>query len=219
MKRIIKASLLLFGVVVSGSFIASGCANVTVNEDDPEALYQAAENEIQNDRYQFALDRLRMVRNKFPYSRFSSLAQLRIADVYFLQESFVEAASAYQTFRDLHPKHEKTSYASFRIGESYFQETPGTIARDLSPAKRAHEAFLNFTRLYPSDPLNAEAKNRLLEIEEMLAEKEVLIGRYYLRKDRVDASKSRFQNVISKYPKTNASKDAAQLLEQIKGDQ
>ena len=218
MKRHVQVFSLLSLFLLPGTLILSGCSSVAVNENDPEALYQAAEEEIRNDRYQFALDRLRMVRNKFPYSRFSSLAQLRIADVYFLQETFVEAASAYQTFRDLHPKHEKTPYASYRVGESYFQETPGNVARDLSPAKRAHDAFKNFIRLYPSDPQTADAKSRLLQIEEKLAEKEIAIGKYYRRKDRVEASKARFQSVVRQYPQTQAAKEAEQLLKRLQGD-
>ena len=77
-----------------------------MNEGDPTSIFKAAGEDIESDRFQLALDKLRMVKNRFPYSKFSVLAQLKIADVYFLQESFTEAAAAYETFGDLYPKHE-----------------------------------------------------------------------------------------------------------------
>ena len=67
------------------------------------------------------IDKLKIIKNKYPYSKYALDASLRLADVYFLQESYTEAALAYESFRDLHPKHEKVPYAMFRIGTFLFQ--------------------------------------------------------------------------------------------------
>src|SRR5436305_4595321 len=97
-------------VLVLLSILYAGCAGTPVDENDPASLFKDAESDIQSDHYQIAVEKLRSIKNKFPYSKYALDAQLRIADVYFLEESYAEAAAAYETFKDLHPKHEKAGY-------------------------------------------------------------------------------------------------------------
>src|SRR6476619_147606 len=122
--RVWLAKTFIFLAVMNAASSLPGCSGKAIDENDPAALYKDAEDDIKNDHYQIAIDKLRSIRNKFPYSKYAVDAQLRLADVYFLQEDFAEAAAAYETFRDLHPKHEKTSYAMFRIGKSYYKDSP-----------------------------------------------------------------------------------------------
>src|SRR4051794_12993325 len=117
-----KSSILF--LIISLLISIAGCSSAPVDENDPASLLKEAEEEIQSDHYQMAIDKLRAIKNKFPYSKFAVDAQLRIADVYFLQESFAEAATSYESFRDLHPKHEKVGYAMFKAAKSYFNDIP-----------------------------------------------------------------------------------------------
>src|SRR6478735_2734813 len=142
MNRFASARSTIFALLLLAAF--SRCAGKTVDENDPGELYKEAEEEISSDHYQLAIDKLRSVKNRFPYSKYATDAQLRIADVYYLQELYAEAALSYESFRDLHPKHEKTPYAMFRIGKSYFSDIPANIARDLTPAYRAQDAFKEY---------------------------------------------------------------------------
>ncbi len=48
-----------------------GCSGKSVDENDPKALFEDAEESIKGDQYQIAIDKLRMIRNKFPYSKYS----------------------------------------------------------------------------------------------------------------------------------------------------
>src|SRR5437870_1063058 len=104
MRTLAVASLVTTLGSLSGTLV--GCSGKAIDENDPGALYGEAEEDIKNDHYQIAIDKLRAIKNKYPYSKFAVDAQLRIADVYFLQESWGEAATSYEAFRDLHPKHE-----------------------------------------------------------------------------------------------------------------
>src|SRR6478736_2451275 len=101
------ASLAL-GLILLNSIpvLFTGCAGKGVSEEDPASLYADAEEDIKSDHYQIAIDKLRIIKNKFPYSKYAIDSQLRIADVLFMQEAYGEAAVSYETFRDLHPKHE-----------------------------------------------------------------------------------------------------------------
>lgn len=199
-----------FATLTGGSL--SGCGGKSVSEADPAALYKDAEEDISSDRYQLAIDKLRMVRNKFPYSKYAVDAQLRIADVYYMQELYPEAASNYETFRDLHPKHEKVAYAMFRIGKSYFKDIPGTIARDLTPAQKALDAYNEFLRRFPTAPESAEAHKDVADCRKVLAEKELYIGNFYYKRDFYESAKPRYEKILELYSDTPSSSEAQYKL-------
>ncbi len=192
-----------------------GCSGKKIDENDPAALMQEAEDDIKNDHYQIAIDKLRIIKNKFPYSKLSIDAQLRIADVYFLQESFGEAALAYESFRDLHPKHEQVSYAMFRIGKSYFKDTPSHIARDLTPATKALEAYQEFLKRFSGDPNAEESRKNIAEIRSILAEKELSIANFYYKRLKYSSAQNRLQKVLDLYPETPSAQEAQSKLKAI----
>lgn len=207
----------LTGLLAIGIFghLLFGCSGKDVDENDPAALLKEAEEDISSDHYQMALDKLRAVKNKFPYSKESVEAQLRIADVYFMQESFAEAALSYETFRDLHPKHEKTPYAMFRIGKSHFSDHPGTIARDLGSLQRAVDAYAEFTKRFPTAKDADEARKDAAEAKAQLAEKELYIANFYLKRDDAASAKGRLEKIVEKYQDTPSFEEAKQKLARI----
>ena len=141
----------------------TGCSSKKINEDDPKEMYSDAESDIKNDRYLLALDKLRVIKSKFTYTSYGALAQLKIADVYFLQESYPEAASAYETFVELYPKHEKSAYALFRAGESQFLDIPSNVARDLKSAESAIQTLDLYAKKYPT----GESLQKALEMRQL----------------------------------------------------
>jgi outer membrane protein assembly factor BamD len=211
-KRLFTALMLGFALIQIGHF---GCAGKPIEEQDPADIYRAAEDDISSDHYLLAVDKLRLIKNKYPYSKFALDAQLRLADVYFLQESYTEAALAYESFRDLHPKHPKVDYAMFRVGKSYYKDIPSPLARDLTPAQKAVDAYNDFLHRFPADPNAAEAKTDLADARRMLAEKELYIANFYYKRDFYDSAKGRFQKIIDLYPETDAAKESRDKLSRI----
>lgn len=206
----------LFAVCAALSLpVFSGCASKPFDESDPAQLYQDAEDEIKSDHYQIAIDKLRVVKNKFPYSKYSLEAQLRIADVLFLQESFAEAAANYETFRDLHPRHEKVAYAMFRAGKSYFMDIPSPLSRDLTPGQKALDAYNEFVRRFPADEHAAEARKDIVDTRKILADKELYIGDFYLKRDYLESAKPRYMKILAMYPDTETAKDAQERINKI----
>jgi outer membrane protein assembly factor BamD len=193
----------------------AGCSSAPITENEPERLYKEAVEDIESDHYQIAIEKLKTIRNKFPYSSFATEAQLKIADVYFLQESWAEAALAYEAFRDLHPKHEKVPYAMFKAALSYFNDMPGTVARDLTAGQKALDAFNDFLRRFPSAPESAEARTHVAECRKLLAEKELYIGDFYYKRDVYHSAKPRYQKIVDLYPETKAAEEAKSKLAKI----
>src|ERR1041385_710242 len=102
-----------------------------------DANYKIAEEYEKDERFEEAITKYREVQNKFPYSRYAVMAKLKVADIQYSRENYIEAQNAYQLFKDLHPKHEKIDYVTFRLGMSYYMQLPSTIDRDLTQANKA----------------------------------------------------------------------------------
>jgi outer membrane protein assembly factor BamD len=212
MKNNFLSPLIFLGLLALGASLWTGCASKSVNESDPKAMYEDADQDINNDRYLLALDKLRIVKSKFSYTSYGALAQLRIGDVYFLQDSFPEAASAYETFVELYPKHEKASYATFRAGESYFNDIPSTIARDLRTAESAIQTFTTYLKKYPNGEFSIKSREMKSKAYNKLAEKEFEIAQFYIHRKKFDSAKVRLRKIIDQYSESDILGKARDLL-------
>ncbi len=188
--------------------IFGGCSGKGLDENNPQAVYENAEEDIQDKHYESALEKMKNVKNKFPYSNYAVRAKLRIADIHFLQESFIESAGAYESFRDLHPKHEKADYVLFQIGESYYFQLPSTIDRDLAPAIKSIQAYKDLKTIYPQSQYIGKASEHMKDSTEKLALKEKYIADFYFIRDQFDSAAKRFEKITVKYPGVSIEEEA-----------
>ena len=203
-------------ILISFSFLLNqGCSTKKINENDPKEMFQDAEDDINNDRFLLALDKLRVIKNKFAYTSYGSLAQLRIADVYFKQESFPEAASAYETFVELYPKHEKSPYALFRAGESQFLDIPTNTARDLKSAENAIITLDLYCNKYPKGEFFEKARNMKNQAYDRLAEKELIIAEFYIKRKKPDSARLRLNKILDNFSNSSSASKAKELLKTL----
>ena len=195
--------------------LGSGCSSGKVNESDPKSMYEDAEKDIKNDRYLLALDKLRVVKSKFSYTSYGALAQLRIGDVYFLQESYPEAASAYESFVELYPKNEKAAYALFRAGESHFKDIPAKTERDLKSAESTISTLNNYIKKFPTGEFIARANEMKSFAYNKLGEKELSIAEFYIRRKKNDAARIRLQKLLDLYGESASAEKAKELLKKL----
>ena len=210
-----KRSLFLLIVIATQMVAVSsfwGCAGKSVDENDPAAMMADAEEDIKSDHYQIALEKLRTVKNKFPYSKYSSEALLRISDVYFMQESYGEAALSYESFKDLHPKHEKVPYAMYRMSKSYYNDMPSSVHRDLSSGKKAEDAYSEFLKRFPNAPEAAEARRDLKDARNRLALKEMDVAEFYMHWNSYRSARARFKKLLEMYPDCDVATSAQNRL-------
>ena len=207
----------LFGMsaIIVTSSLWSGCATKTLNESSPKEMYDDANQDIDNDRYLLALDKLRIVKSKFSYSNYGALAQLRMGDVYFLQDSFPEAAAAYETFVELYPKNEKAAYALFRAGESYFNDIPSTVQRDMRSAESAISSFTIYMKKYPNGESVEKARDLKKKAYNKLAAKEMEVAEFYIRRKKPDAARVRLQKLLDQYGESDIAPKAKELIQHL----
>lgn len=205
-------SIVIISIVtmLAGGFY--GCSGKEIADGDPAVLMKDAESDIESDRLALAIEKLRLVRNKHPYSNLAIDAHLRIADVYFMQEEWAEAAAQYDSFRELHPKHEKVSYALFRTAKSYFNDSPTNVARDQSSAQRARNHYEEYVRRFPTGKEADDARHDLAEAKKRLSEKELYVANFYFKRDFFDSAKTRYEKLIEAYPESEAAVEAKEKL-------
>jgi outer membrane protein assembly factor BamD len=193
--------------------ILAGCSAETIDNDSPaEKQYAEGERLLQKDRYVEAVERFRILKSRYPYSKYAALATLKIGDVHYQEESYIEAASAYQVFRELYPKHEMAAYALFRIAESQYNEVPSSVDRDLQPAHGAIEAYTKLIRDYPSYEKVPEAQKKLHELKGKLAEKEDYVANFYYKRGLYQAAAGRYAYVVDNYADFGHNRDALYRL-------
>jgi|SRR6185312_10546770 len=196
MLRVIIPILLL----ISATSFLSACSSDEKHADTPEASFATAQEFDKDERFEEAIKRYQELKNKFPYSRYATMAELAIADDYFKQESYPEAQVAYQAFKDLHPKHPQIDYVTYRLAMSFFNQLPGTVDRDLSLAKSTVLYFDEVISQYPNSQYLAECREKKTATLKMLAGKEDYIADFYFKRGKYDSALLRYDGLIRKYP-------------------
>jgi len=129
-------------------------------------------------------------------------ALLLLADSYYLDGgavNFVQAEAKYRDFLNRFPTSEQAAYAQFQVANSLAgrMEKPD---RDQSATENALAAYQELIRLYPTTEYVAQARSRIGEVRERLAEHEFVIGAFYYRRGIQSAAIDRFETLLETYP-------------------
>ena len=103
--------------------------------------------------------------------------------------------------------------AQLKIANIHYQQMEKSD-RDYTHAKRAEDEYRKVILQYPDSKLVPEAKQRLLEVQEVLADREFGIGRFYYLRESYPASIARLQSLVEKYPLYSRADEALYLLGQ-----
>jgi outer membrane protein assembly factor BamD len=181
--------------------ILAGCASSEkIDPNTAEGAYKLGLSYAEDERYEEAVAQFATVKNKFPYSRFATEAELKIADIQFEREFFIEAQNAYQIFKELHPRHPKSDYVTYQLAMSFFEQLPSTIDRDLSLADQAILYFEEVINSYSTSKYMKKARKKRKKCKQMLAEKILYIADFYFIRDIYDSALTRYEQLLREYP-------------------
>ncbi len=166
---------------------------------EAEILYKEALELVKDKRYILAQGKLNTIRSKFQYSYFSTHAELLSADILFQQENFSESAAAYIVFKNLHPKHLKYEYVSWKIGESFFKQLPSTFDRDLSACLEAVKYYKEYIRNFPKGRYLKDSKSKIKSCEYKNMQKEKYIASFYMRRKIYRSALYRYFDIIKRF--------------------
>ena len=185
-------------------------------EQPDKVLYQKATNEITHARYEVGRLTLQTLINTYPDSEYLSKAKLSIADSYYSEggvSGLTQAEAEYKDFITFFPTAPEAPEAQYRVGMSHERQM-AKADRDQTEAKLADAEFKEFLLKYPDSPMIPRVKGRLRQTQEVLAQGEYFTANYYYVHNAFPAARSRFQEIVDKYPDFSAGDTALYYLGQ-----
>lgn len=182
-------------------------------------LYEKGVAKMEKDNCVEAVKLFERLRSKYPFTSESILAELRIADCDFQQQDYAQAAVRYKEFARNHSAHPEVDYATFRNALSTYKRIPKewfilppVYERDQTATKEAMAKFRAFITSYPGSEHVEEAQEYLVDCERQLAEHELYVAKFYLKKDKYDGTLARIRTVIEKYPSSGMVPEAVLIM-------
>src|ERR1700726_3038893 len=196
------AILLLITAACTNKKSVNPLSNVGSKQPD-KVLFDKAMEAMKHNRFDVARITLQTLINTYPDSEFIARAKLAVGDSWYAEGGTASLAQAEQEYRDFitfFPNMPEAAEAQLKIANIQYQQME-KADRDYTHAKRAEDEYRNLILQYPDNAkMVAEGKERLLEVQEVLAEREFEIGRFYYLRQSYPASIARLKSLAEKYP-------------------
>jgi outer membrane protein assembly factor BamD len=208
--------LLMITAACSNKKAVNPLANVGSKQPD-KVLFDKAMDAMKHNRFDVARMTLQTLINTYPDSEFIARAKLAVGDSWYAEGGTASLAQAEQEYRDFEtffPNMPEAAEAQLKIANIQYQQME-KADRDYTHAKRAEDEYRNLIMQYPDNPkLVKEGKERLLEVQEVLAEREFEIGKFYYMRLSYPASIARLKTLAEKYPLYSRADEALYILGQ-----
>ena len=133
----------------------------------------------------FAAKKFNEAEMLYPQSIWAPKSALMAAYSYYAQDYYVEAIGELERFLKVYPNNENIDYAFYLLATSYY-ETIVDEKKDLESIMNARKYFNVLIKNYPSTSYAIDANFKINLINDILASKEVYLGRYYFEKKKMD---------------------------------
>ena len=218
-------TLLLGVVLLAGVLGLASCSTVSKSKFDKrataESLYKTAHKSMENGDYELAVRSYEALTSRFPFTDEARQGRLDIIYVYYRKGENESATDAAEQFLRENPTHPRVDYAWYMKGMVEFERQPLAIERWLGVdmAKRppgglqsAINAFSTVVRQYPTSAYAHDAQQRLVYLRNRLADYEMSVANYYVKRGAWAAAAQRAQRAIEQYDGAPAMKQALQVL-------
>ena len=205
-------------------FIVSSCSS---NEEMPDErlvekeLYDQAQTRLKNGSFSTAILSLEALESRFPFGRYAEQAQAELIYAYYMNSQFEASQSAAERFINLHPRHSHTGYAFYMKGLAAFTDDSGLFSRyfqsDLAKrevvmAQTSFGELSEFISRYPESKYVPHAKQRMIYLRNLLAEHEIYVADFYMKRGAYLAAIGRAKYVIENLPNTPQTPFALSIL-------
>ena len=190
-------------------------ANVGSKQPD-KVLFDRAMDALKHNRFDVARMTLQTLINTYPDSEYIARAKLAVADSWYAEggsTALQQAEIEYKDFKTFFPNLPEAAEAQLKVANIHYQEMEKPD-RDYTHALRAETEYRALIQEYPDSKLVPEAKERLREVQEVLAEREYLIGHFYYMRQSYPASIARLQTLVDRYPLFSGADEALYLIGQ-----
>jgi outer membrane protein assembly factor BamD len=175
-------------------------------------LYDKAVAQEKSGHFDVARLDLNTLLSTYPDSQYQMRAKLAVADSWYQEGGSAALAQAEQEYNDFitfFPNVPEAAEAQMRIGDIYFKQMD-VPDRDYAKGVKAQEAYRLMLKQYSDAPkkLIDEARQKLREVQEVMATREAELGAFYATHNNWAATIARYQTVIDTYPQYSHMDDA-----------
>jgi outer membrane protein assembly factor BamD len=209
------ALLLALTAACTNKKSANPLAGIGSKQPD-KVLFDKSMDAMRHNRFDVARLTLQTLINTYPDSEFVARAKLAMGDSWYAEggtAALAQAEQEYNDFETFFPNMPEAAEAQLKIANIHYQQME-KADRDYTHAMRAQDEYRKMILQYPDSKLVPEAKQRLLEVQEVLGEREFEIGRFYYLRESYAASIARLQSLVEKYPLYSRADEALYLLGQ-----
>ena len=210
MKRVCILYLVL--ICVSGcSFLSNKDENDPANNWTVDRLYKEGKKAMESGNYDRAVKYFEFLETRYPFGVIGRQTLLDLAYVYYKTEKYDEALTSCDRFIRLYPQNPSVDYAYYLKGLVNFDRGKGLADRFLSidksqrdpgAALKAFQAFQELGQRYPDSVYLKDAQQRMVYLRNMLAQYEINVANYYMRRGAFVAAANRARYVVENYERT-----------------
>ena len=208
------------------AFLTSGCAWLDKHADntqgwDAAKLYAEASDELNSGSYATAVDYYSKLEARYPFGRYAMQAQLDVAYAHYKAEQPEEAIAAADRFIKLYPQNPYVDYAYYLKGIVNYNRSVGFLdryiptdpsQRDPGAALDAFQDFAELVRRFPDSKYAPDARQRMLFLRANLAQAELHVARYYMKRGAYLAAANRATYVVEHFQRTAAVPEALEIM-------
>jgi outer membrane protein assembly factor BamD len=200
----------------------SGCRSTGKEmQGDPDVLYERGAKFLRESDYGNAIKVYEALDARYPFSDAARQGRLDLMYAYYKDHQSESAIDAAEQFIRENPAHPRCDYANYIKGLVYFERTPNILERWLSvdlserppsDARKSFAAFQTVVTNYPQSEYAHDAHLRLLYLRNRLANYEVHVADYYLRRGAYLAAVARTKYVVENYDGAPAVQSALEIM-------
>ena len=176
--------------------------------------YNLGKDALEGGDVLYAAKKFNEAETLFPQSEYAPKSALMAAYSYYAQDYYQDSIAELKRFLRVYPSHKNISYVHYLIGICYFEQIVDE-KKDLQSIQSAKTNFEFLIKEYPNTEYALDAEFKLSLIDDILASKEMYIGRYYFDRKKWIPAINRFRTVIEDYDTTIYTAEALHRLVEV----
>ncbi len=150
----------------------------------------------------------------FPQSEWAPKSVLMASYSYYMQDYYSLAIDNLKRYFDTYPNDKNQAYGHYLLAICYFELIEGE-KKDTAALFLAKKKFELVIKEYPNTEYAYDSKFKLDLLNDLLAAKEIYLGRYYMKKEKWIPALNRFKFVIQEYETTEYVQEAIHRMVEI----
>ena len=206
--------ILIFSISCSKKIIEKSEIKETNLESQMIEAYNEGLKELERGDVIFAAKKFNEAEILFPQSELAPRAALMAAYSYYSQNYYLDAIAELDRFLKVYPNNKDIVYAEYLLGLCYYEQIVDE-KKDLESIQKSKNIFISVIEKYPNTDYAIDSEFKLNLINDILAAKEMYIGRYYIERKKWIAAINRFKFVIDNYQTTIYVEEALHRLVEV----